>query len=191
MHPFLLTRTASGRLSTTPDTAIRLHTDTAGWQHCSAPTLMPAPATCMPSSETKEGEPISVLDIPNTCPRKRDPERQDHSGLLGRQPQRRQRRLRPGGRGLHALLLLGHGQILDGVGHQFERQDHRRRLPDAGYVPHGYIAERQGASVEDWNFTQIDPPGSVATQCLAAMPPDNSWAATRLPTTSSTDFFDP
>jgi uncharacterized membrane protein len=34
---------------------------------------------------------------------------------------------------------------------------------DAGGVRHGYIAERHGASVDDWTFTQFDVPGATFT----------------------------
>ena len=172
-HGFLLTK--HGEWSTI-DTA--LHTDTGLTRILPDGSMVGAYLDGMTNASSmyavvrnSEGEIISVLDKANTCHESATPNGKTIVGYWGASP-----------RGSNAGYILEDGVFtyfyfsatanstmawdISSDGHTIVGI-----FQNANLVPHGYIAERRGDSVDDWTFTQFDPPGAVATSlfgCNAA-----------------------
>ena len=164
MHPFLLTRhgewstldypghAQSGFTRILPDgTMLGTYFDASNYSDMRAVV------------RNREGGTISVLDIPNTCPEGATPNAKTIVGYWGASPRGGNAGfIWEGGVFTHfyfsatanstmAWDISSDGHTIVGV------------FQDANLVPHGYIAERRGTSVDDWAFTQFDHPGAVAT----------------------------
>lgn len=120
-----------------------------------------------------DGDIISVLDLANTCHESATPNGKTVVGYWGSSPRGNAGYVLEDGvfTPFHfsatsvstmAWDISSDGKTIVGVFQQLE---------NGKAVAHGYIAQRQGESVEDWTFAQFDPPGSVATNlfgCNAA-----------------------